>query len=166
MRGIRRSLAATGPWPRALIGLAGAVALATLVRPVRIDPEPVPAVPHSGPSDPAPGDSALRRPLFDPGRRDWTARGSRSAILEGEPHRPVLTVRGIVVDGGTARVLIDDGSGAEGWLGPGEGRDNWRVAAITPDSVTLHQNGRTFTAAFMGPPVTLRPLPLDTSLRK
>ena len=107
----------------------------------------------------------MRRPLFDPERRDWTARGSRAAILEGEPRRPVLTVRGIVVDGGKARALIDDGSGDESWLGRGEGRDNWRITAIAPDSVTLDQNGRPFTAAFMGQPVTLRPLPLEPALR-
>lgn len=166
MSGIRRAVAATGPWPRVLFGLAGALALAAFAWPVAIEPAPGPPVPPSAPSDGAPGDAASRRPLFDPGRRDWTARGSRSAVLEGEPRRPVLTVRGIVVGGGKARALIDDGRGAEDWLGRGEGHDNWRITAITPDSVTLHQNGRTFTAAFMGPPVTLRPLPLDTTLRK
>ncbi|ACS38018.1 hypothetical protein ACWFZ6_18865 [Methylorubrum extorquens] len=166
MTGIRRALRATRPLPRAVLGLACAAALAAFAWPIGVEPAPeAPARPFDSQPGAASSGAALRRPLFDPGRRDWTARGSRAAILEGEPRRPVLTVRGIVVDGGKARVLIDDGSGDERWLGPGEGRYNWRITAIAPDSVTLDQNGRPFTAAFMGQPVTLRPLPLEPALR-
>ncbi|WP_232628508.1 hypothetical protein [Methylobacterium sp. Leaf118] len=157
MRGVPALLAGSGLGSRVVFGLASVAALAAFAWPVTVDPPPPPAVvPASTPL----GDAALRRPLFDPGRRDWTARGDRSAVLEGEPRRPVLTLRGIVVDGGTARALIDDGGGEPHWLARGEGRGNWQVAAIEPDGVTLTQNGRSFRAVFMGEPATLRPLPL------
>lgn len=157
MRGVPALLAATGFWPRALFGLASAAVLTAFGWPVTVDPRPAAtAAPAAAPL----GDAALRRPLFDPGRRDWTARGDRASVLEGEPRRPVLTVRGIVLDGGSARALIDDGGGDPLWLTRGEGRDNWQVAAIEPDSVILMQNGRSFRAEFMGEPATLRPLPL------
>ncbi len=57
-------------------------------------------------------ETALQRPLFDPGRRPWTARGPRG-LLAGDPPRPVLTVRGILLDGTAARALIDTGIPAE-----------------------------------------------------
>lgn len=156
------ALPPTGLLPRALFGLAAASALAAFAWPVRIDPalEP-PAIPAA-----AMGEAALRRPLFDPGRREWTARGSRETVLEGDPPRPVLTVRGIRLDGAEARALIDDGSGDRTWLKPGEGRGDWRVTAITGDGVTVDQRGRNFTATFMGAPATLRPKPLDPALRR
>ncbi|TFZ55801.1 hypothetical protein E4V01_20940 [Methylorubrum sp. Q1] len=62
-------------------------------------------------------------------------------------------------------MLIDDGSGDEICPGLGEGRDNGRITAMAPDSVTLDQNGRPFTAMVMGQPVTLRLLPLEPALR-
>lgn len=156
------ALPPTGLLPRALFGLAAALALAALAWPVRIDPAPAPVSLRIEP----PGEAAWRRPLFDPGRREWTARGSRETVLEGEPLRPILTVRGIRLDGQESRALIDDGSGDRTWLAPGEGRSDWRIAAITPDRVTLEQRGRTFTAEFMGRPATLHPKPLDPALRR
>ncbi|WP_407529130.1 hypothetical protein [Methylobacterium oryzisoli] len=153
LRSLARHLAATGPWPRAAFGLAGIAAVAVHAWPVAIAPAPAP--PPAVAAPPADG-SALTRPLFDPGRRDWTARGSRSAVTEGEPHRPVLTLRGILLDGSTARALIDDGEGPV-WLGRGEGRGDWQVSAIGADRVSVTQRGQTFAAEFMGPPATLRP---------
>ena len=153
LRSLARRLAATGPWPRAALGLGGVAAVAALAWPVAIPPAPAPRPAVAA----APADgSALTRPLFDPGRRDWTARGSRSAVTEGEPHRPVLTLRGILLDGSTARALIDDGDGPV-WLGRGEGRGDWQVSAIGADRVSVTQRGRTFAAEFMGQPATLRP---------
>lgn len=152
----------TGLLPRALFGLAAALALAAFAWPVRIDPAPAPAAPRVEP----PGTAALIRPLFDPGRRAWTAQGSREAVAEGDPPRPVLIVRGIRLDGPTSHALIDDGSGDRTWLKPGEGRGDWRITGITPDHVTVDQRGRSFTAAFMGAPATLRPKPLDPALRR
>ncbi|AWI88119.1 hypothetical protein C0214_07465 [Methylobacterium sp. DM1] len=159
-----QTLAATGTGPRLLFTAAAAVAIAAFVWPVPLDPAPPPAAAIAVP--PRPGETALLRPLFDPGRRDWTARGSRGAVLEGEPHRPVLTVRGILIDGTAARALIDDGTPEQTWLTPGEGRGGWRVTAITADGVSVDQGGRPFTAEFMGLPATLRPLPLDPALRR
>lgn len=158
-----RTLAATGAGPRVVFAAAAAVTAAAFAWPVHLDPAPPPAAVVA---PPRPGEAALLRPLFDPGRRDWTARGSRGAVLEGEPHRPVLTLRGILLDGAVARALIDDGTPERAWLAPGEGRGGWRITAITADSVSLDQGGRPFTAAFMGPPATLRPLPLDPALRR
>ncbi|SFK96555.1 hypothetical protein [Methylorubrum salsuginis] len=159
---MRPRLPPTGLIPRALFGLAAALALAAFAWPVRIDPTPSPAAPWTEP----PGTAALQRPLFDPGRRAWTARGSRETVAEGEPPRPVLKVRGIRLDGAVSHALIDDGSGDRTWLKAGEGRGDWRVTAITPEHVTVDQRGRRFTAAFMGPPATLRPKPLDPALRR
>lgn len=158
-----RTLAATGTGPRLLFAAAAAVAIAAFAWPVPVDPAP-PAAAIAVP--PRPGETALLRPLFDPGRRDWTARGSRGAVLEGEPHRPVLTVRGILIDGTAVRALIDDGTPEQTWLTPGEGRGGWRVTAITADGVSVDQGGHPFTAAFMGLPATLRPLPLAPALRR
>lgn len=158
-----RTLAASGAGPRALFAAAAALAAAAFAWPVHVDPAPPPA---AAVASPRPGETALLRPLFDPSRRDWTARGSRDAVLEGEPQRPVLIVRGILLDGAAARALIDDGTPDRVWLGPGEGRGDWRITAITADSVSVDQSGRPFTAAFMGPPATLRPLPLAPALRR
>lgn len=159
-----RTLAATGTGARLLFAAAAAVAVAAFAWPAPLDPVPPPAAASVAP--PRPGETALLRPLFDPGRRDWTARGSRGAVLEGEPHRPVLTVRGILLDGTAARALIDDGTPEQTWLTPGEGRGGWRVTAITADGVSVDQGGHPFTAAFMGRPATLRPLPLAPALRR
>lgn len=152
----------TGLLPRALFGLAAALAVAAFAWPVRIDPPP----PLSATWTEPPGTAALQRPLFDSGRRAWTARGSRETVTEGEPPRPVLTLRGIRLDGGASHALIDDGSGDRTWLKTGEGRSDWRVTTITPDHVTVDQRGHRFTVAFMGPPATLRPRPLDPALRR
>ncbi|GAB6841552.1 hypothetical protein HNR00_000782 [Methylorubrum rhodinum] len=162
MRPALPALPPTGLLPRVLFGLAAAAALAAFAWPVRIDPAPEPPAIRAEP----PGEAALRRPLFDPGRREWTARGSRETVAEGDPPRPVLIVRGIRLDGAAASALIDDGSGDRIWLRTGEGRADWRVVAIAADHVTVDQRGRAFTAAFMGPPATLRPKPLDAGLRR
>lgn len=159
---MRPRLPPTGRLSRALFGLAAALALAAFAWPVRIDPAPQPSAAWTAP----PGTAALQRPLFDPGRRAWTARGSPETVAEGDPPRPVLIVRGIRLDGSTSHALIDDGSGDRTWLRPGEGRGDWHVTAIAPDRVTVDQRGRSFTAAFMGPPATLRPKPLDPALRR
>lgn len=163
MRPTLPALPPTGLLPRVLFGLAAGGMLAAFAWPVRVDPAPEPPEVRAPP--PA-GEAALRRPLFDPGRRPWTAVGSRETVLEGEPHRPVLTVRGIRIDGAAGHALIDDGSGDRTWLRPGEGRGDWRVTAVAHDRVTVDQRGSTFTAEFMGRPATLRPQPLHPTPRR
>lgn len=166
MRGLRRLLAGTGRLPRALFGASALVALAALVLPA-VRPMPDASVPVPAPIRAAPplgearplGEAPLLRPLFDPGRRAWTARGSREAVLAPDPPRPVLTLRGILLDGGAPRALIDDGSGDLGWLARGQGRGDWRITAIEPGRVTLTQRGQPYTTDFMGEPATLRPIP-------
>jgi hypothetical protein len=139
----------------AAFGIAGLAAIAAHAWPVEIgrapDPRPTTAAPTAD-------GSALVRPLFDPGRRGWTARGGRDLLTQGDPLRPVLRVRGILLDGGRARTLIDDGSGDGSWLTTGEGRGDWTIAAIAPDGVRVAQRGRTYDVAFMGQSVTLRPV--------
>lgn len=157
MRPLRRLLAGTDPLPRALFGAAGLALLAALAWPVAEEPAPAPPSPiRAAPA----GEAPLLRPLFDPGRRAWTARGSREALLAPDPPRPVLTLRGLLSDGATIRALIDDGSGDLGWLARGQGRGDWRITAIEPGRVTLTQRGQPYTADFMGEPATLRPVPV------
>lgn len=160
MRLPRRLFAGTGRLPRALFGASALAALAAFalpaVWPAPEEPSPVRASVSAAP--PA-GEEPLLRPLFDPGRRAWTARGSREAVLAPDPPRPVLTLRGILFDGGTPRALIDDGSGDLGWLARGQGRGDWWITAIEPGGVTLTQRGQSYTTAFMGQPATLRPVP-------
>ncbi|MCF4125471.1 hypothetical protein [Methylobacterium sp. SyP6R] len=152
---LRATLAATGRGPRIACGLAAIVMLGAFAWPIDGGPAPLPrrAVAAMPPTD----ETALQRPLFDPGRRPWTARGPRD-ILFGDPPRPVLTVRGILLDGAVARVLIDDGSGSQAWLARGEGRGDWRVIAVGRDEVTLVQGERRYVATFLGTPTTLRPV--------
>ena len=152
---LRTILAQTGRGPRAACGLAAAAMVAAFAWPIDAGPKPAPR-PAAQPA-PARDGSALQRPLFDPGRRPWTARGPRE-ILEGDPPRPVLTVRGILRDGAAARALIDDGGGTPVWLARGEGRGDWRVAEVERDRVALVQGGRRYVAAFLGAPATLLPV--------
>lgn len=154
MKPLRQILAGTGRGPRAAFGLGAAALAAVLAWPVDGGPAPPPRAPAPVP---APGDmAALHRPLFDPGRRAWSAAGSRAALLAGDPPRPILTVRGILIDGASARALIDDG--AQTWLARGEGRGDWRITAIARDRVTVAQGERLYTADLLGPPATLRPV--------
>ncbi len=152
---LRATLAATGRGPRIACGLAAVAMLAAFSWPVDGGPAPLPRR-LPAPMPPA-DETAVQRPLFDPGRRPWTARGRRD-ILSGDPPRPVLTVRGILLDGAAARVLIDDGSGSQAWLARGEGRGDWRVTAVGRDEVTLVQGERRYVATFLGTPTTLRPV--------
>ena len=155
LRAAGTALAATGLKARLACGLSAGLMLAAFAWPV--DGGPAPA-PHGAPAVPPPPDeTALARPLFDPGRRPWTARGPRE-ILDGDPPRPVLVVRGILLDGPAARVLIDDGSGARAWLARGEGRGDWRVAEVGRDRVTVVQGERRYVATFLGPAAMLRPV--------
>ncbi|MGX7705868.1 hypothetical protein [Methylobacterium sp. Gmos1] len=152
---LRATLAATGRGPRIACGLAACTMLAAFAWPVDGGPAPLP--PRVAAAMPPADETALQRPLFDPGRRPWTARGGRD-ILDGDPPRPVLTVRGILLDGAAARALIDDGSGTQAWLARGEGRGDWRITAIGRDQVTLAQGERRYVATFLGAPATLRPV--------
>ncbi|WP_123834155.1 hypothetical protein [Methylobacterium currus] len=152
----RATLAATGRGPRIACGLAAGMMLAAFAWPVDGGPAPVPHRAAAAAMPPA-DETALQRPLFDPGRRPWTARGPRD-ILNGDPPRPVLTVRGILLDGAVARALIDDGSGDQAWLARGEGRGDWHVVAVGRDQVTLAQGERRYVATFLGAPTTLRPV--------
>lgn len=156
MRAPTTVLAATG-WPaRLAFAFAGLAATAVQVLPVDIGAAPKP---QAAPPVAVPEGSAVRRPLFDPDRRPWTAQGSRDLILRPDPPAPVLVLRGIRLDGGQALTVIDDGSGDLAWLARGEGRGDWRIAAIGPDRVTVSQRGRSFEAAFLGQPAILRPVP-------
>jgi len=154
-RHLLAALAATALGPRLACGGAAALLLAAFAWPVDGGPAPVPRR-AAAPVPPSDG-TALLRPLFDPGRRPWTARGPRD-ILAGDPPRPVLTVRGILLDGAAARALIDDGSGSRTWLARGEGRGDWRIAEVGRDRVTLVQGERRYVATFLGAPTTLRPV--------
>ncbi|KMO12410.1 hypothetical protein [Methylobacterium platani] len=152
---LRAALAATGRGPRAACALAALLLLAALAWPV--DGGPGPPARRAAAAVPPPDETALARPLFDPGRRPWTARGPRD-LLAGDPPRPVLTVRGILLDGTAARALIDDGSGIQAWLARGEGRGDWRIAEVARDQVTLMQGERRYVATFLGAPTILRPV--------
>lgn len=149
-------LAASGWRARAAFGLAGLLALGVQFRPVTRAAPPARVPPAQ--AAPAEG-SALRRPLFDPSRRAWTAAGSRDLILRPDPVPPILVLRGIRRDGAAVRAFIDDGSGDPTWLAPGDGRGDWRIVAIGADRVSVTQRGRRFEAAFLGEPATLRPAP-------
>ncbi|KMO33848.1 hypothetical protein VQ03_24305 [Methylobacterium tarhaniae] len=152
---LRATLAATGRGPRIACSLAAAAMVAAFAWPVDEGAPPTPR--RAAAAMPPADETALQRPLFDPGRRPWTARGPRD-ILAGDPPRPVLTVRGILLDGPVARALIDDGSGDRTWLARGEGRGDWRIAEIGRDEVALVQGERRYVATFLGAPATLRPV--------
>ncbi|MCJ2012627.1 hypothetical protein [Methylobacterium sp. J-076] len=158
MRALPRIPAAGGWGARCAFAVAALAACGAYALPA----EEVPAVTRAAilPAAPADG-SALRRPLFDPGRRFWTAQGSRDLILRPDPTAPVLRLLGLRLDGAQARAFIDDGSGDQTWLAQGEGRGDWRVAAIGADRVTVTQRGQRFDAEFLGPPTTLRPAPFE-----
>lgn len=158
MSGLVRMLTSSGWGARSAFALAGLAALGAVAMPVEEIPPVTRATPIATP--PAEG-SALRRPLFDPERRPWTAQGSRDLIQRPDPLAPVLILRGIRLDGGQASAFIDDGSGAQGWLATGEGRGDWRIAAIAPDRVSVIQRGRSYEAEFLGRPATLRPAPFE-----
>lgn len=159
MSSLTRMLTASGWGARGVFLLAGLAVVAVQALPGE-DFAPVtralPATPVSGGA--AEG-AAVQRPLFDPGRRAWTAQGSRDLIQRPDPAAPVLVVRGIRLDGGEARTFIDDGSGDRTWLATGEGRGDWRIAAIAPERVTVSQRGVSYQAEFLGAPATLRPAP-------
>ena len=155
---VRPTLLTESGWgARGAFAVAGLAVLAVQALPV--DVGRAPERPAAAPAAPAEG-SALTRPLFDPGRRAWTAQGSRDLVLRPDPGAPVLVLRGLRRDGGEARALLDDGSGDRSWLAVGEGRGDWRIAAIGPDRVTVAQRGRSYEAEFLGHPATLRPAPL------
>lgn len=155
LRAAGTALAGTGLRARLACGLSAGLMLAAFAWPVDGGPAPAPYRVPAAP--PPPDETALARPLFDPSRRPWTARGPRE-ILDGDPPRPVLVVRGILIDGSAARALIDDGSGARAWLARGEGRGDWRVAEVGRDRVTVVQGERRYVATFLGPAATLRPV--------
>lgn len=156
MSSLMRMLAASGWGARSAFALAGLAAIGAYAMPA----EEIPAVTRTAPAAAAPAEgSAVRRPLFDPGRRPWTAQGSRDLIMRPDPVVPVLVLRGIRLDGGQATAFIDDGSGAQDWLAMGAGRGDWRIAAIAADRVSVVQRGRSYEAEFLGHPATLRPAP-------
>lgn len=102
---------------------------------------------------------ALARPLFDPERRSWTARGSREDLTAEAPPPTLLSVRGILIEDRARRALVADGTTEPVWLSPGEGRGAWRLVSIEPGQVVVADANRRYTLAFLAPPVALRPLP-------
>ena len=148
----RACLAGTSPLPRAAAALTGLLALAALAWPVD-GTVPSRAAPAGRPVSDGPS-AALARPLFDPLRRAWTARGSR-ADLEAEAPT-ALRVRGILVEARTRRALIDDGRPEPAWLGEGEGHGAWRVVGIEPGQVRISDGARLYTLDFLGEAVPLR----------
>lgn len=157
MRPLPTLIAGSGWGARGAFVLAGLAALAVQTLPVEIGPAPErrdpPPVAAEGPAEGA----AVSRPLFDPGRRPWTAQGSRDLVLRPDPVAPVLVLRGLRRDGGRAQAFLDDGSGDRSWLGVGEGRGDWRLVAIGADRVSVSQRGQRFEAEFLGHPAALRP---------
>ncbi len=146
MSSLTRMLAASGWGARTAFALAGLAAVGAFALP----PEEIQAVTRATAAAAAPAEgSAVRRPLFDPGRRPWTAQGSRDLVMRPDPSAPVLVLRGVRLDGGQATAFIDDGSGAQGWLAAGEGRGDWRIAAIGADRVSVVQRGRSYEAEFL-----------------
>ncbi len=113
-----------------------------------IDGGPAP-LPRAAGRDAADGRDRVAAPALRSRSASLDRRGPRD-ILFGDPPRPVLTVRGILLDGAVARVLIDDGSGSQAWLARGEGRGDWRVIAVGRDEVTLVQGERRYVATFLG----------------
>lgn len=145
-----------------LLGVAGLALLAAALWPVNADAPAVAAgtsPPDLGHLAAADSGEALSRPLFDPGRRPWTARGNREDITAGERPRTLLTVRGILIEDHVRRALVADGSGVPAWLVPGQGRDGWRLVSVEPGRVVVADAARHYTLAFLGPPVALRPPP-------
>lgn len=151
------SILASGGWSaRGIFALAALAAVAVQFLPVDVGAAPEREGP---PPVPAAEGSAVRRPVFDPGRRPWTAQGSRDMILRADPVGAVLVLRGIRLDGTQARAFIDDGSGDKSWLAAGEGRGDWRLVTIGSDRVGVAQRGQRFEAEFLGHPAALRPIP-------
>ena len=158
MNALARILAASGWGARPAFALAGLAAIGAFALPA----EEIQAVTRPAAASAAPAEgSAVRRPLFDPERRSWTAQGSRDLVMRPDPSAPVLVLRGLRLDGGRATAFIDDGTGAQGWLAAGEGRGDWRIAAIGADRVAVVQRGRSYEAEFLGRPATLRPAPFE-----
>jgi hypothetical protein len=152
---LRAGLAGTSPLPRAGTALMGLLAAAALAWPVDGTIPPA-AAPVARPVAEGPG-AALARPLFDPLRRAWTARGSRADLAVAAP--TALRVRGILVEARARLALIDDGGPEPAWLGAGAGRGAWRVVGIEPGQVRISDGGRLYTLDFLGEPVPLRPPP-------
>ncbi len=152
------ALAASRPVPRALAGLAGLAVLAAWAWPAALVPPEPPAPPAAPPVRPADSGGALHRPLFDPGRRAWTARGTLADLTVSTPVRPVLRLRGILMSDGGGRALIEEeGAGLPVWLAPGDGRSGWVLASVQAERVTVRQDGLTYDLAFLGEPATLQP---------
>lgn len=103
--------------------------------------------------------AAVARPLFDPERRDWTARGDRDSLTIEAPPPTLLSVKGILIGSSARRALVSDGTTPPAWMSPGEGRGAWRIVAIEPGQVVVADARRDYTLAFLGQPVTLQPVP-------
>lgn len=150
------------PVPAGLLALAAAAALGIGVWPLDRDAPPSPpAAPVLDLSAPALPDTgaALARPLFDPLRRAWTARGERDDLTALERPRTNLSVRGILIAEGGRRALIAEGTSEPAWLSPGEVRGAWRLVSIAPTEVVVADAVRRYTLAFLGAPVALQPVP-------
>ncbi|GEP03106.1 hypothetical protein [Methylobacterium oxalidis] len=156
LSGLAAALGATGRVPRALAAGAALAALAAGLWPVDGSAPAEPRAPELV-AAPAAAQAALARPLFDPGRRAWTARGSLDDVTGAPAPEIRLRVVGILLDGTSRRALVDDGSGPPVWLAEGEGRGSWRILSIAPDRVAVADGVGTRTAEFLGEPVPVRP---------
>ncbi|MGY2050992.1 hypothetical protein [Methylobacterium sp. JK268] len=161
---LRRLAAESGAIARLTLVLAVA-ACAAAAWPIDAAPPPrPPAAPSLDLAGLAAGASgaALARPLFDPGRRDWTALGGREDAFGTARPSASLILRGILLDGPRQRALVDDGAGRPEWRGLGEGPGPWRIAAIAPGRVEVADAvERRYVLTLLGPAVPLPPPPKD-----
>ena len=102
---------------------------------------PVPK-PHGQTSE---GATALRVALFDPERRPETVAGSIDDLrgLATPPPAPAnVVLSGVLIDGRTARAMLNVIGGAASWTAVGADVGGWRVASIDAEGAVLEHDGR------------------------
>lgn len=91
------------------------------------------------------GATALRVALFDPERRPETVAGSIDDLrgLATPPPAPAnVVLSGVLIDGHTARAMLNVIGGQAGWSAVGAEVGGWRVASIDAEGAVLEHDGR------------------------
>ena len=91
------------------------------------------------------GATALRVALFDPERRPETVAGSIDDLrgLATPPPAPAnVVLSGVLIDGHTARAMLNVIGGPAGWSAVGAEVGGWRVASIDAAGAVLEHDGR------------------------